>query len=159
MVISKFSHQNVRHRLNKQTFATFGLFMGLYLYASVVGMYLFLPPLIGVCFVLFVRFDEEDNFYAFLAVIAGILCLESENNLPMGILLGLYLFLAFLVIPKLEIILNTPKVISVASVLIVYLCFYILMLLFQSTFDSEMMGKAWMLLFYVVCEVIIVMFL
>lgn len=148
-----------RHRLNKQTFATFMLFVGLYLYESVVSMYFFLPPLIGVLFVLFVRFDDEDNFYAFLAIIAGILCLESENNLPMGILLGLYLFLALLVIPKLEIMINTPKVISVASVLIVYLGFYLLMLFFQSAFGSEMMGKAWMLLFYVVCEMIIVMFL
>lgn len=148
-----------RHRLNKQTFATFMLFVGLYLYESVASMYFFLPPLIGVLFVLFVRFDEEDNFYAFLAIVAGILCLETENNLPMGILLGLYLFLALLVIPKLEIMINTPKVISVASVLIVYLGFYLLMLFFQSTFGSEMMGKAWMLLFYVVCEMIIVMFL
>lgn len=148
-----------RHRLNKQTLAIFALFIGLYLYESVVSMYFFLPPLIGVLFVLFVRFDEEDNFYAFLAIIAGILCLEAENNLPMGILLGLYLLLAFLVIPKLKIMINTPKVISVASVLIVYLGFYLLILFFRSTFGSEIMGKAWILLFYAVCEMTIVMFL
>ena len=98
----------------KQTLLGIALFATLYAYESLASMTIWLPPLIGVvCLVLFMKFDKEDRFDSFIALLFGVALIESENNLPLGMLLGLFLFLALLVVPSIQtlliILLNLSK--------------------------------------------------
>lgn len=143
----------------KQTLLGVALFIGLYAYESLASMTIWLPPLIGVCLGLFMKFDTEDRFYSFIALLFGIALIESENNLPLGMLIGLFLFLTLFVVPRIQSILNTPKLAKASYVALAYLGFYVVALVLDSTMASSIAPSLWILLYYLALEIVIVMFL
>lgn len=143
----------------KQTLLSISLFIGLYAYESLVSMTIWLPPLIGVCLGLLMKFDKEDRFYSFLALLFGVALIESENNIPMGVLFGLFLFLALFVVPQIQTLLNTPKLAKVSYVALAYLGFYIVAMMIDITTGSHITPPFFMVLYYLAIEIVIVMFL
>ncbi len=147
-----------RNSTYKQTLISILLFVGFYVYESVASMQMWLPPFIGVCLSLFMRFDKQDNFYGFLAVVLGVILIEAENNLPMGMLLGLFLFLSFLVIPRIQAVLDTPRIARAIYVVLAYVGFYFLALMIDGLMGSSIAPNMWIVLYYMFIEIIVVMF-
>ena len=143
----------------KQTLLGIALFATLYAYESLASMTIWLPPLIGVCLVLFMKFDKEDRFYSFIALLFGVALIESENNLPLGMLLGLFLFLALLVVPSIQTLLNTPKLAKASYVALAYLGLYIVAMILDIATGSNVTPPFFIVLYYLVIEIVIVMFL
>ncbi|CAM3308198.1 hypothetical protein [Helicobacter labetoulli] len=143
----------------KQTLLGVALFIGLYAYESLASMTIWLPPLIGVCLGLFMKFDKEDRFYSFMALLFGVALIESENNLPMGMLLGLFVFLALLVVPSIQTFLNTPKFAKASYVALAYLGLYIVAMILDIATGSSITPPFFIMLYYVAIEIVIVMFL
>lgn len=143
----------------KQTLLGITLFATLYAYESLASMTIWLPPLIGVCLVLFMKFDKEDEFYSFIALLFGVALIESENNLPLGMLLGLFLFLALLVVPSIQTLLNTPKLAKASYVALAYLGLYIVAVMIDIATGSNVTPPFFIVLYCLVIEIVIVMFL
>ena len=147
-----------RNSSHKQTLLSILLFVGFYIYESIASMNIWLPPLVGVCLALFVRYDKQDNLYRFLAIIGYMVVIESENELPMGMLLALFLLLAFFVIPRIRIMFDSVRITRIACVILAYIG-----LLIASIATDILTGNTtpnvWILLYYAVWEIIIVMFM
>lgn len=148
-----------RNSSYKQAFLGFLLFIGLYTYESAASMQIWLPPLMGVCLGLFIRFDKEDNFYASLAILAWIMLIESQNNLPMGMVLGLYTGLYLFAIPRLQTLLTTSRITWVIYVFLAYSGFYILAFIIDTFMGSAIAPSIWIILYFITFESIIAMFL
>lgn len=143
----------------KQTLLALALFLALCVYESAAGMLLWLPPLIGVCLSLFMRFDKEDNFYGFLAILAGMALIEAENGLPMGMILGLFLVLYVLIIPRIQAVLNTPRIARATYVSLAYVGFYLLSCVLDSMLGSNITPSVWIMLYYMIIEILVAMFI
>lgn len=149
------------HKKPKLTHNLKPLFLGIgvFLYEIIASMQPLLPPLLGVALVLFIRYDESDDFYAFLAVIFGLFVIEIENNLPMGMILGLFVFIYALIVPRIQSLLDTPRLAKVTYALCAYVGFYLLGLGLDFIFGSEITPSFWLLLYYLALEIIVVIFL
>lgn len=148
-----------RNSFNKDILKAIILFAGLCIYESIASMLVFLPPLIGICLILFIRFDQSDNFYSFLAVICAVIFIEIENNIPLGFLLAVFLFLSLLVIPKIQVILNTPKMLKVAYVVLAYLSYYFTIEILDLIVGVNFSCSFLMILYFIVLEIIVAIFL
>ncbi len=148
-----------RNSTHKQTLVVFILFIGLYIYESIASMWIWLPPFIGIYFILFLHFDKEDNFYGFLAVLCGIAFIEAENNLPLGIVLGLFLFLSLFVVSRIQIVLSTLRTARVVYIALAYVNFYIVLSLFDAFMGSTITPSIWIVLYYIAIEILVVIFL
>lgn len=148
-----------RNSSHKHTLLAFLFLVGFYTYESIASMQIFMPPLLGVCLCLFLRFDSQDKFYSFLTVCIGVLLIESENNLPLGMLFGLFLFLGFFIIPRVQAVLNTPKIARASYVVLAYFGFYLLALLFDWLWGSVITPNVWIIIYYIVLEMCMVVFL
>lgn len=148
-----------RNSTYKQTLLSFFLFLGFYIYESIASMQMWLPPLIGVCLVLFIRFGKDDGGYRFLAIIGCLAFIESENALPIGSLLVLFLILSLFVIPRIQYVFNTIRATRIACVILAYVSLYIGTLLLDVIMGSSIAPNIMMILYYIVIEIVIVMFL
>ncbi|MCX2717224.1 hypothetical protein OQH61_05680 [Helicobacter sp. MIT 21-1697] len=148
-----------RNSTHKQTLIAFVLFVGLYIYESLASMWIWLPPFIGVCFILFLRFDKEDNVYGFLAILWGVALIEAQNNLPLGMVFGLFLFLSWFVVSRIQIILSTLRTARIVYVILTYVSFYIMLSLFDAFMGSAITPSIWIVFYYISIEILIVIFL
>lgn len=148
-----------RNSTHKQTLIAFVLFVGLYIYESIASMWIWLPPFIGIAFILFLRFDKEDNFYGFLAVLWGIAFIEAENNVPLGMVFGLFLFLSWLIVSRIQIILSTLRTARIVYIILAYVSFYIMLSLFDAFMGSAIAPSIWIVFYYISIEILIVIFL
>lgn len=148
-----------RNSTHKQTLLSLLLLIGFYIYESVASMQMWLPPLIGVSLVFFIRYDKQDRMYHFLAIIGCIVFIESENSLPMGTLLGLFLVLALFVIPRVQMMFDSMRITRLACVLSAYIGFYIIALVVDMMTGSTIAPSLWIMLYYIVLEIIVAIFI
>ena len=148
-----------RSSTHKQAILAIALFVGLYVYESVASLTIWLPPLIGVCLMYFIRFDREERFYSFVAVLCAIALIESENNIPLGSLLILFFFLSSLVMPRISAVLNTPRIAKTTCVVLAYVSFYIVALAVGYVLGDTFAPSVWMIAYYIVIEMVLVIFL
>lgn len=126
------------------------------IYESLSSIYLFLPPLFGVLFVLFAdALKREDSLFIFLTAFCLII-FESQMGYPLFssiIYLGLiYKF----VLPKLKKNFSCKSCIKVSLVLLSYIGYYLFLSLLSSIFLLPMPQLNYYIIYYMAIEFFIV---
>jgi hypothetical protein len=125
-------------------------------YESLSSIYLFLPPLFAVLFVLFVdALKKEDSLYIFLTAFCLVI-FESQMGYPLFSSI-IYLGLVYkFIIPKLKKNFGCASCIKAAYVLLAYLGFYIFLTLLSNIFLLPMPSISYYIIYYIVIEFFIV---
>lgn len=126
------------------------------IYESVSSIYIFLPPLFAVLFILFKKAIDEQNLLN-LAVISFCLVIYEAN-------FGLMLFSSIVyfsliykfLVPKIEQNINCKWCINLIYIFIAYFGFYLFMLLISNIFLLPLPTIYYYIIFYIVIEFLIV---
>jgi len=126
------------------------------IYESLSSIYLFLPPLLGVLFLLFINSLKNDNVIAIFLVVFCLLIFESEK----GYLLFssvIYFGLVYkFVLPKIEQNFNCNPCIKISIVLLAYLGFYFFNLILSTVFLLPQVEINYYIVYYIIIEFLIV---
>ena len=126
------------------------------LYEGLSSIYLFLPPLLGVLFFLFIRAFKKEDLLSIILVVFSILVFESENGyLLFSTVIFFALTLKF-ILPKIEQNFNCSVCVKVSIVLLAYIGFYFFSSILASIFLLPMPSIDYYVIYYIVIEFLIV---
>lgn len=75
-----------------------------FLWTLLGSIFLFLPPMIGVLFILFMEFYSKKNTTAVVTIVLCLIIYESEKQLPLGTLPIVFVVVNYLIVERFNII-------------------------------------------------------
>lgn len=142
---------------SSQNLKNIALFIALFVYESLAGLLGFLPPLLGIFFLLLVHYDKEDNFWRFCVTLSMLFVVEIFNDMPLGILLVLFLVLRYTAFLYTD-ILSTKRFLAVLQIALVYFGLYLVLVALKSFGNLHLDINPLVLVYYFVTEAIIASF-
>jgi len=126
------------------------------IYEALSSIYLFLPPLFGVLFVLLVYALDKDDTISVLLIAFCLVVFEADKGYVLFSSI-IYLLLTYkFILPKLIQNANCASCIKIAYVTIAYLGFYLVNALFANIFLLPMPEINYYIVYYIVIEFFIV---
>ena len=144
-----------RDSSNSQIIGTALLFIALFLYESLTSRFVFLPPLIGVLFYLFRRYDEQDDFWRFCLVLVAISVVGVFNDFALWFLPLLFAILAFVFNFIFE-NLAESKVLRIMQVAGAYVGFFVALYILDGSFGFDSQITPLILVLYCAIESVLV---
>ena len=141
---------------NQNSLAPFVYVILFIAYESLSSIYLFLPPLFAVLFVLFVNaLKKEDTLSIFLTAFC-LVVFESQMGYPLFSSI-IYLGLVYkFVIPKLKKNFGCASCIKASHVLLAYVGFYLFLSILSNIFLLPMPSINYYIIYYIVIEFFLV---
>ncbi|WP_146744498.1 hypothetical protein [Helicobacter sp. 10-6591] len=130
-------------------------FAFLFIYQSLVGLATFLPPLLGVFFLLFLFYDDKDDFWHFCVVLGILFVIEAFNAIPLGFLVLLFLLLRYVMILYSHKF-SFTRFLWVIEIILVYVGFYCLLVVSSRFLEFGIELSPLILLYYLAVEIIMV---
>lgn len=125
-------------------------------YVSLSSIYLFLPPLFAVLFLLFSKaLDKEDGVGIFLISFC-LLVFESEKGYTLFISIIYFILIYKFVMPKLKQNFSCSSCIKFLSVVVAYVGFFLFCLLVSNIFLLPIPSITYYIIYYIVIEFLIV---
>ena len=125
-------------------------------YMGLSSIYLFLPPLLGVLFVLFSRSLQQQYVLNIFLVIFCLLVFEAEKGYTLFSSVIFFVLLYRFVIPKLNQNFSCQPCILFMSVSFAYIGFYLFSLLLANIFLLPLPHMTYYIVYYVVIEYLVV---
>jgi len=141
---------------NKKSLVPFIYVTLFVIYESLSSIYLFLPPLLGVLFLLFINSLDKENSLEIALVVFCIMIFESEKGYPVFSVTIYFLFIYKIILPKLLQNFSCPPCIKISVVLLSYLGFYFFMSLLSNIFLTPMPSINYYVIYYIIIEFLIV---
>ncbi|CAM2852245.1 hypothetical protein [Helicobacter burdigaliensis] len=132
------------------------LILGIIIYLPLSDMSYYMPPLLGVLYVLSQDAYERANYNAFYILVPLLLIFETTKNLPLGSTL---LFLAFsfaILLPKVRKFLGFSKILIPFFIAYSYFGYFLFLKLFGIILDEEFLKFNWIFAWYVLCEIFLI---
>ena len=129
--------------------------LALFVYESLAGIIVYLPPLLGILFLLFVRYDLKGDFWRFCIVLAMILVVEIFYDMPLWFLFVLFVVLYYVAMIWLENF-NAKYILSIVQVVLVYVGVYIGLVGMEGINGAQILVNPLVLVYYCVCEAVMV---
>lgn len=126
------------------------------LYTSLSSIYLFLPPLLAVLFVLFVNALKEQNSIEIFLISLCLILYESQVNFPLFSTIIYFSLLYKFVLPKLNQSINCKSCVKFLVVILVYIGFFIFDLLMSNIFLTDTPSINYYVIYYIIIEFFIV---
>ncbi|WP_373070940.1 hypothetical protein [Sulfurimonas sp.] len=147
----------MQRSISNQKSLTPFLYVALFvLYEGLSSIYLFLPPLLGVLFFLFLEAFKKENLLSIVLVVFSILVYESEKGyLLFSTVIYFALVLKF-ILPKIEQNFNCKVCTKVSIILLAYIGFYFFTSILSSIFLLPMPSISYYVIYYIVIEFLIV---
>lgn len=126
------------------------------IYESLSSIYLFLPPLFGVLFVLLIKALDNDDAISVLLIAFCLVIFEADKGY---ILFSSVIFLLLsykFILPRLVHNVNCQACMKFLYILVAYLGFYLFNLLFAYIFFIPIPNFTYYILYYIVMEFFIV---
>ncbi|MGI0407220.1 hypothetical protein ACRE1S_03995 [Helicobacter himalayensis] len=140
-----------------QSLKNIALFITLFVYESLAGLLGFLPPLLGVFFLLLVHYDKEDDFWRFCIILSMLFVVEIFNDMPLGILLILFLVLRYVVFLYIRTF-NAKRFLIILQIALVYFGLYLVFITFKSFGNPYFDINSLILVYYFVVETVLASF-
>ena len=125
-------------------------------YESLSSIYLFLPPLFAVLFVLFISAIKREDGIAIFLVSFCLIIYESQMGFPLFSSIIYFGLIYKFVIPKLKKNFGCASCIKVAYVLLAYFGFYLFLALLANVFLLPMPAINYYIMYYIIIEFFIV---
>jgi len=126
------------------------------LYSSLSSIYPFLPPLLGVLFVLFIRAFKRKNILSLVLVSFSLLVFEANyGELFFSSIFYFYIATKFL-LPKIEQSFNCYSCIRIVYVTLAYIGYYLFLMLLSKIFLFPVEHINYYIIYYIVIEFFLV---
>jgi len=126
------------------------------LYGSLSSIYIFLPPLFAVLFVLYANAFEREDF-VFLMIVSFCLVLYEANKGYVLFSSIIYFTLAYrFIMPKITQNFSCKSCIKISYVLIAYLGYYLFLVLIAKIFLLPIPDISYYIVYYIVTEFFLV---
>ena len=145
-----------RSLINQKPLVTFfyvALFM---VYISLSSIHLFLPPLLAVLYTLFSRALHKEDSLVLLLLSFCLLLFEAEKGYLLFSTILYFLLVYKLIIPKFVKTFNCRWCVNFATVVTIYLGYFLFFSLLSSVFLLPMPSMSFFVLYYIVFEFFIV---
>lgn len=145
-----------RSIINKRPLTLFLYIAFFAIYESLSSIYLFLPPMLAVLYVLFSRaLKQEDTIFILLVSLCLVIFETEQGYLIFSTIIYFTLVYKF-IMPKLEQNFNCHYCIILFSVLLAYIGFFIYSLIISNIFSLPMPSLNYYILYYILIEFLIV---
>ncbi len=132
------------------------IFLVALIYESISSIYIYIPPLFGLAFIIFLKaFEREDMLALFYIFIYLIMFELNRGFLPFTSII-FFLFSIYVVVPKIKSYINCYKCILHYMVFYAYFGFFILTKIIEILFNIDVPNMSIAILFYAILEFIIV---
>ena len=137
---------------NKNSLAPF-VYVALFLvYSALSGIYLFLPPLLAVLFILFTRAIKQEDSIGIILVSLCLVFFEAENGYVLFTTIIYFIVLYKYIIPKISKNFSCNSCIKIAIVIFVYLGFFLFHSILSNIFLLEMPSINYYVIYYILIE-------
>ncbi len=126
------------------------------IYESLSSIYLFLPPLLAVLFVLFAKALKSGNTISVLLVSLCLVVFEAENGYLLFSSIIYFSLVYKLLLPKLNKNFSCKSCINISYVLLAYLGYYLFCTVLANIFLLPMPSISFYIIYYIVIEFFIV---
>ncbi|WP_238699071.1 hypothetical protein [Helicobacter sp. MIT 05-5294] len=147
-----------RNSTNQKNIKYFFLVVALIVYVALTDIFYFLPPLLGVMYVLAQENYEEHSVEVFYFLVPFFLYFEASKGLPF---LSLILFMAVsfeVVLPKFRKFFGSSKIFIPLFIVYAYLGYFAFLEIFGLFLEVDMPQISWLMGWYIACEIILVWF-
>ncbi len=121
-------------------------------YTALSGIYLFLPPLLAILFVLFSQALKKEDVTSLFLVFFCLLLFEAENGYVLFSTIIYFTFIYKYLIPKLIQNISCNACIKIATVIFVYIGFFLFNLLLSNIFLLPTPNIDYHVIYYMVIE-------
>ncbi len=126
------------------------------IYESLSSIYLFLPPLLAVLFVLFAKALKSGNTVSVLLVSFCLVVFEAENGYLLFSTIIYFAIVYKFIMPQLNKNFSCNSCINISYVLLAYLGYYLFCILLSNIFLLPMPSINYYIIYYIVIEFFIV---
>lgn len=138
---------------NKNSLTSSYIYVGLYIvYESLSSIYLFLPPLFGVLFVLLINALDKNDTISFLFIAFCLVIFEADKGYVLFSSVVFLLLVYKFVLPKIAQATNCYSCIRVSYILLAYIGFYSFNLLLANIFLLPTPSINYYIVYYIVIE-------
>jgi len=145
-----------RSIINKNPLGAIVYLLLFFFYESLSSIYLFLPPLLAVLLVLFLKAMKDNDFYFVLYIGLYLIIFEADKGYIAFSSIFYFIFVYKFIEPKLVQNFNCSFCIKISYVLLAYLGFYLFTLLLSKIFISVTPELDYYLIYYLVIEFFLV---
>ena len=145
--------RSISHKNSIAPFVYVAIFI---LYTALSGVYLFLPPLLAVLFVLFSKAIENEDSIAIILVSLCLVVFEAENNYVLFSTIIYFSILYKYIMPKINKNFSCNSCIKLSIALFSYLGFFLFHSLLSNVFLLPMPSINYYIIYYIVIEFFIV---
>lgn len=124
-------------------------------YASLSSIYLLVPPLLGVLFLLYVRAVAQKRMIDIVLIAAMLIVFEAEKGYLFASSILCFVLLERFVVPLLKQYIDCEPCRLLMQVALAYVGYTLLMLLLSQIFLFEMPAVDWRLAYYVLIEFVL----
>ncbi|HIV48561.1 hypothetical protein [uncultured Helicobacter sp.] len=129
--------------------------LGLFVYECLASVIVYLPPLLGILFVLFVRYDTKGDFWRFCIIVAIIFVVEIFYDMPLWFLFVLFVVLYYVVTLWLANF-NAKYILNIAQVVFVYMGVYLAFIYTEIITGTPLLINPLVIVYYCVFEAVMV---
>ncbi|MCD6258764.1 MAG: hypothetical protein J7J31_04075 [Helicobacteraceae bacterium] len=145
-----------RSIINQKPLATFLYVAFFILYIGLSSIHLFLPPLFAVLYVLFSRALKKEDTFAVLLVSLCLIIFEAEKDYLLFSSIIYFVLIYKLVIPKFSKNFNCRWCINLATIITVYIGYFLFLSLLSNIFLLPIPDMSYFLIYYIIIEFFIV---
>lgn len=122
------------------------------IYESLSSIYLFLPPLFGVLFVLFVHALDKEDTISVMAISFCLVLFEADKGYILFTSIIYFIILYRFIMPKVIQNVNCYSCIKISYIVFAYLGFFIFNSILSKIFLSPMPTISYYIIYYIVIE-------
>jgi len=126
------------------------------IYSSLSSIYLLLPPLFGVLFVLFSRSLEKEDIVAVVLIAFCLIVFEVNMGYPLFSSIIYFTLVYKLIIPKIKQNFDCNSCLKLSNVLLPYIGYYLFLLLISKIFLLPLPSFNYYIIYYIIIEFFLV---
>lgn len=135
------------------------LFALLLVYEVLSTIYLFLPPLLGLAFLLFIYAVEEDRLDLLVFTLVYLLVFETDHEFVLFSTLFFFILSYHIVLSRLRQFIDNKKYLDYISIALAYLGFWVFSIIFNQIIWIDLPQFDWTIFYYIAIECVVVFFL
>ena len=150
-----FSHmqRSITHQRVVKSLGYVALFV---LYSSLSSIYPFLPPLLGLLFVFFIRALDREDIFALALISFSLLVFEANNGYLFFSSIFYFYIAAKFLLPKVEQNFNCYSCIRIMYILMAYIGYFLFLMLLSKIFLLPEQHISYYIIYYIVIEFFLV---
>lgn len=146
-----------RNITNKKYLNIFVYLILFLIYESLSSIYLFLPPLFAVLFVVFINAIKDEDTIVLLAASMALVLLEAQKDYILFSSIVYFTFIYRFVVLKLDKYIQCENCIKFLLVLIAYIGYYLFALVLSQIFLLNQPDLSLYVIYYIIVEFIIIL--